>query len=76
MFEIPLPLLREALGRFSAGGLSGGEVGRRFIGICVEQCKNYLMDSFSSVLPYALTIAGAILVVNVGWRLFRNFTKG
>lgn len=35
-----------------------------------------MLDSIASVLPVALTVAGAILVVTLGWRLFRNFTRG
>jgi hypothetical protein len=29
-----------------------------------------------SALPVALPIAGAILAVGVGWRIFRRFVKG
>lgn len=35
-----------------------------------------MLDTIADVLPIALTVAGAILVVNLGWRLFRNFTHG
>ena len=35
-----------------------------------------MLSAIGSVLPTALTVAGAILVVTMGWRLFRNFTKG
>lgn len=35
-----------------------------------------MLSAIGSVLPTALTVAGAILVVTLGWRLFRNFTKG
>ena len=37
---------------------------------------NDMMSAIGSVLPKALTVAGAILVVTLGWRLFRNFTHG
>lgn len=35
-----------------------------------------MLESIKSVLPIALTVAGAVLVVTLGWRLFRNFTRG
>ena len=35
-----------------------------------------MMSAVAAVLPEALTVAGAILVVTLGWRLFRNFTRG
>jgi|GEM_PF-3038377 len=35
---------------------------------------NDMLSAIGSVLPKALTVAGAILVVTLGWRLFRNFT--
>lgn len=35
-----------------------------------------ILDTIADVLPVALTVAGAILVVTLGWHLFRNFTRG
>ena len=35
-----------------------------------------MLSAIGSVLPTALTVAGAILVVTLCWRLFRNFTRG
>lgn len=35
-----------------------------------------MLDTIADVLPIALSVAGAILVVTLGWRLFRNFTHG
>ena len=37
---------------------------------------NNMLSAISTVLPTALSVAGAILVVTLGWRLFRNFTHG
>lgn len=37
---------------------------------------NSMMSAIGSVLPIALPVAGAILVITMGWRLFRNFTHG
>ena len=36
----------------------------------------YFFSMIEDVLPVALTVAGAMLVVTLGWRLFRNFTRG
>ena len=35
-----------------------------------------MQAGIASVLPIALPVAGTILVVTIGWRLFRNFTRG
>lgn len=35
-----------------------------------------LLSTISDVLPIALSVAGAFLVVKLGWKLFKNFTKG
>lgn len=37
---------------------------------------NNMLSAIGSLLPTALSVAGAILVVTMGWRLFRNFTHG
>ena len=37
---------------------------------------NDMLSAIGTVLPTALKVAGAILVVTLGWRLFRNFTHG
>ena len=33
-------------------------------------------SAIAAVLPIALPVAGTILVITIGWRLFRNFTRG
>lgn len=35
-----------------------------------------MLGTIADILPIALTVAGSILVVTLGWRLFRNFTRG
>lgn len=35
-----------------------------------------MQDAIGQVIPIALPVAGTILVVTIGWRLFRNFTRG
>lgn len=35
-----------------------------------------ILNQIGNILPIALSVAGAILVVKLGWKLFKNFTKG
>ena len=35
-----------------------------------------MQGAIGDILPIALPVAGTILVITVGWRLFRNFTRG
>ena len=35
-----------------------------------------MTGAIGDILPIALPVAGTILVVTIGWRLFRNFTRG
>lgn len=35
-----------------------------------------MQGAIGDILPVALPVAGTILVVTIGWRLFRNFTRG
>lgn len=35
-----------------------------------------MQDTIGQIIPIALGVAGTILVITVGWRLFRNFTRG
>ena len=37
---------------------------------------NDMQGAIGEILPVALPVAGTILVVTIGWRLFRNFTRG
>lgn len=34
-----------------------------------------MMDAISTVLPIALGIGGAVLVIFLGWKLFKRLTK-
>lgn len=47
-----------------------------YLGYLFSQLKTIMLDTVSDVLPVDLTVAGAVLVVFLGWRLFRNFTRG
>lgn len=35
-----------------------------------------MQTTIGDVIPIALGVAGTILVITIGWRLFRNFTRG
>jgi len=35
-----------------------------------------MTSAIGSILPIALGVAGSILVITLGWKLFRRFTKG
>ena len=35
-----------------------------------------MQSAIGQVVPIALGVAGTILVITIGWRLFRNFTRG
>ena len=35
-----------------------------------------MQAAIGQVLPIAMGVAGTILVITIGWRLFRNFTRG
>ena len=35
-----------------------------------------MQSAIGQVLPIALPVAGTILVITIGWRLFRNFSRG
>lgn len=56
--------------------ITSGEFACFIIRNLVASVKDSLLSSVSDVLPVALSVAGAVLVVNLGWRLFRNFTRG
>lgn len=59
-----------------AGNLRPGVFAQSIITASVQGLDDYIFDTISKILPLALTVAGAILVVTLGWRLFRNFTRG
>lgn len=64
------------LNNFLHGRVSAGSFVLYLLKSLIPQVKAILLDSLADVLPVALTVAGAVLVVNLGWRLFRNFTRG
>lgn len=60
---------------FLEAGVSSDAVTTALSGAMTTTANN-MLSAISSVLPTALSVAGAILVVTLGWRLFRNFTHG
>ena len=68
--------LNQLLDAVKSGSLSGSEFGEHILMNGLTQVKPIILDSVSDILPVALTVAGAVLVVTLGWRLFRNFTRG
>lgn len=41
----------------------------------METVQSDMMAAISGVLPYALGIGGAVLVVTLGWKLFKRISK-
>lgn len=58
------------------GTFTSGEFVQKNLNLYFTQLKNNILDGIADVLPLALSVGGAILVVNLGWRMFRNFTRG
>ena len=61
---------------FLTGAATGMETITTALNSALSSTSNDMLSAIGSVLPTALTVAGAILVVTLGWRLFRNFTRG
>ena len=70
-------LLKPWLDKVSEGTWTSGKFASKILNYCIEGVSDYIMeDVIPGLLPSALIVAGSILVVTLGWRLFRNFTKG
>lgn len=41
----------------------------------METVQADMMGAISGILPYALGIASAVLVVTLGWKLFKRLSK-
>lgn len=70
MISIPDAAAPQIIGAFINGRYD------KYLRYVFSQLQNIMLDGISDVLPLALNVAGAILVVALGWRLFRNFTRG
>lgn len=42
----------------------------------LQTTADQMQSAIGDILPIALPVAGTILVITIGWRLFRNFTRG
>lgn len=45
------------------------------IGTTFGDLSNQMIEAVTTVLPYAFTVAGTVLVVLLGWKLFKRLTK-
>lgn len=45
------------------------------LGTAMQTTANSMMEAIGTVLPIALTIAGAVLVVFLGWKIFKRLAK-
>lgn len=68
--------INQIIGMFKDGSFTPSVYIRQLLKICVSGAKNLFLDTISETLPVALSVAGAILVVTLGWKLFRTFTRG
>ena len=61
---------------FLTGTATGMESITTALNSALSTTSSDMLSAIGAVLPTALTVAGAILVVTLGWRMFRNFTRG
>lgn len=45
------------------------------LGTGMTSAQNYTMSGISTALPIALVIAGVVLAVTIGWRIFKRMAK-
>lgn len=58
------------------GAMAPGKFSELVVSHLLQAIKNHILDVLSDILPVALTVAAATLLVTLGWKLFRNFTRG
>jgi len=54
--------------------LTGAATGSEALITGLTSIASSMQSAIDSVVPIALGVAGSILVITVGYRLFRNFT--
>lgn len=42
----------------------------------IASTADQMQAGIGQVLPYGMGVGGTILVIMIGWRLFRNFSRG
>lgn len=45
------------------------------LGTAMQTTASSMMEAIGTVLPIALGVAGAVLVVFVGWKIFKRLAK-
>ena len=61
---------------FQNGNISASQYVSMLFKSAATNLRDTIIGAFGDILPAALLVAGAVLVVALGWRLFRNFTRG
>ena len=69
-------LIHQYILALRGGQLTATRFSTLFISRLCAILSSRILETIASLLPYALSVAGAFLVVIVAWRLFRNFTRG
>lgn len=46
------------------------------LGTAMTSAASSIQGTLGTAIEAALPVAGTILAVTIGWRLFRNFTRG
>lgn len=41
----------------------------------LDTVADQMMEAISAILPVALPVGGAVLVILIGWRIFKRLTK-
>lgn len=49
--------------------------GIEIIGTSFEKVSSDMLSAVTAILPYALTVGGTVLVIFLGWKLFKRLTK-
>ena len=49
--------------------------GLEFLGDSFQTVADNMMLAIGDILPIALTVGGAILVITTGWKLFKRLSK-
>lgn len=44
-------------------------------GSSFDKISTDTLSAIATVLPYALTVAGTVLVITLGWKLFKRLSK-
>lgn len=45
------------------------------LGNSMGSVKDGMLEAISTVMPYALVVGGAVLVITLGWKIFKRLSK-